>query len=75
MVIDQTALDALVQIYKNGIKNWHKDEFFLSDCAFYEGKIKKACEELEVDVPFTYVSDFTDDKMVDSYNYGYNSWD
>jgi len=73
MVIDQTALDTLVQIYKNGVKNWHRDEFFLSDCAFYEGKIKKACEVLGVDIPFTYFSEVTTE--IDSYNYGYNSWD
>lgn len=73
MMIDQTALDTLVQVYKNGVKNWHRDEFFRSDCAYYEGRIKRACEVLNIQIPFTFINNLDDDEQI-SFDYGYNSW-
>jgi len=75
MIIDQTALDSLVQIYRNGTKKWQQDEFFLEDCAYYEGRIKRACEVLKCNVPFTHITQFDSENLIICYDYGYYSWD
>jgi hypothetical protein len=64
-------LDILVELYKNGISMWSNDETFLQDCAYYEGKIKKASELLDVDIPFTYLKEITPD-IQEYFDYGYN---
>ena len=71
-LIDQTALDVVTEIYKNGVKSWHRDEFFLMDCAYYEGRIKRACEILNVSPTFSYLEEIPEDVSI-SYTYGYYS--
>jgi len=74
MLIDQTALDVVTEIYKHGVKNWHRDDSFLMDCAYYEGKIRRACEVLNVSPTFSYLEEIPEDVTI-SYDYGYYSWD
>lgn len=68
----KSQLDICVEIYRNGINIWSKDESFLEDCAYYEGKIKKAYEILGIQMPFTYLTEISSDMEL-FFNYGYNS--
>ena len=74
MLVDYVALDVITETYKNGVKNWTRDEYFLMDCAYYEGKIKRACEVLNVSPTFSYLEEIPEEVSI-SYNYGYFSWD
>jgi hypothetical protein len=71
-MITKQKLDMYVEIYKGGISMWSKDEIFLQDCAYYEGKIKRASELLGIQMPFTYLSEISNDVEL-FFNYGYNS--
>ena len=70
--ITQTDLDRIVEVYKNGTEKWFRDELFLKDCAYYEGAIKKACETLNVEIPFTFTQ-ITDD-LKSQFEQGYNNF-
>jgi len=71
-MITKQKLDMYVEIYKGGISMWSKDEIFLQDCAYYEGKIKRASELLGIQMPFTYLSEITPD-LQEFYDYGFYS--
>jgi hypothetical protein len=73
-LIDQTTLDVLTEIYKNGVKTWKRDEFFILDCAYYEGRIKRACEILNCSPTFSYLKEIPEDVSV-GFHYGYHSWE
>jgi len=73
MLVDYVALDAITETYKNGVKNWTRDEYFLMDCAYYEGKIKRASELLGVAPTFSYLKEIPDEVSV-AFHYGYYSW-
>lgn len=70
--ITQIDLDRIVEVYKNGIDKWFRDELFLKDCAYYEGAIKKASEVLEVKVPFTFVE--ISEELKPQFESGYNNF-
>lgn len=53
--ITKERLDNLVEMYKLGVQIWPKDEHFQTDCAYYEGAIKRACEKLGIEIPYTYL--------------------
>lgn len=67
----KSQLDICVELYKNGITMWSKDEIFLEDCAYYEGKIKKASELLGIPMPFTYLKEITPELQL-FFDYGYS---
>ena len=69
-MITKQKLDICVDLYRNGISIWTKNDSFLQDCAYYEGRIKKACEELNMDIPFTFLKEITPD-LQEYFNYGY----
>ena len=63
-------LDTCIEIYKGGIFTWSKDQMFLEDCAYYEGRIKKLSELLNVPA-YSYMSEIPEEVSI-YYNYGYN---
>ena len=72
--ISQIDLDRLVEVYKKGVETWDKGNEFLYWCAYYEGAIKRACESLGVEAPFTYVR--VTKVLENSFQSGYdNFWD
>lgn len=73
-MITRQKLDMYVEIYKGGVDFWSKDQTFLEDCAYYEGKIKKASELLNIPVEYSYLNEITPD-LQDYFSYGYNSVD
>jgi hypothetical protein len=71
--ITQERLQRIVEIYKNGIQNWFRDEHFLMDCAYYEGAIKRASEHLGIEPPYKYIN--ITDALQESFSSGYeNFW-
>jgi hypothetical protein len=70
--ITREDLDRLVEVYKNGIDKWFRDELFTKDCAYYEGAIKKGSEVLGIEVPFTFLQ-ITEDLKKD-FESGYNNF-
>jgi hypothetical protein len=54
--ITQERLDRVIQVYRNGIQNWSRDEFFLKDCAYYEGAIKRASDHLGIVPQFKFIN-------------------
>jgi hypothetical protein len=64
-------LNIYIELYKNGILTWSKDHTFLEDCAYYEGKIKKTSELLNVEIPFSYLNKITSD-IQEFFDYGYS---
>ena len=39
--ITKDDLDRLIEVYKNGINKWFRDELFNKDCAYYEVQLRK----------------------------------
>ena len=70
--ITQNDLDRLVEIYKNGVDKWFRDELFLKDCAYYEGAIAKAVETLGIETPYKHIQ--ITEELQDSFNSGYNNF-
>ena len=70
--ITKLDLDRIVEVYKNGVNKWFRDELFLRDCAYYEGAISKACETLNIEIPYTYIQ-ITDD-LKPEFESGYNNF-
>jgi hypothetical protein len=70
--ITQNDLNRLVEVYKNGIDKWFRDELFEKDCAYYEGAIKRGAELLEIEIPFTYLQ--IGDNLKESFESGYNNF-
>jgi hypothetical protein len=65
-------LGRIVEIYKNGVQNWHRDADFLIDCAYYEGAIKRACDHLQVPIPYTFIN--ITDVLQESCQKGYDNF-
>jgi hypothetical protein len=72
----KSLLNITVEMYKNGVRSWHKDKEFLIDCAYYEGRISKACEVLNIPVPYSHINKekCQSSQLINSYTFGYNSW-
>ena len=65
-------LGRIVEVYKNGVQNWHRDSDFLTDCAYYEGAIKKACDHLKVPIPYTFIN--ITDELQETFQKGYDNF-
>ena len=70
--ITNKRLSTVIAIYQNGVANWFRDKDLLSDCAYYEGAIDKACEVLNIAKPYTHIS--VTESLHEAYNRGYKSF-
>ena len=74
--MNKGLLSITVEMYKNGVRSWQKDKNFLIECAYYEGRISKACETLDIPIPYSHIDrdKCQSPQLITSYNFGYNSW-
>jgi hypothetical protein len=70
--ITKDRLDRVIEIYKNGIQNWHRDSDFLMDCAYYEGAIKRASEHLGIEPPYKWIN--ITEALQEPFNRGYDNF-
>jgi hypothetical protein len=75
-IITLERLGRVVELYKNGVQNWHRDTDFLIDCAYYEGVIKRACDYLQIPIPYTHIdiTEGMDPGLEKMYQKGYDTF-